>query len=35
MQKARKPVTSRKPPVPADDPAIIEQWIQRRVPGWQ
>jgi hypothetical protein len=31
MSKTRKPVTSRKPPVPADGHADIDEWIRRRV----
>jgi hypothetical protein len=31
MDKARKPLTARKPPVPSDSHADIEDWIRRRV----
>lgn len=32
MKKPRKPSTSRKPPVPSDSHAEIEDWIQRVMP---
>ena len=31
MDKARKPLAARKPPVPSDSHADIEDWIRRRV----
>ncbi len=32
MAKARKPNTARKPPVPSDSHATIEDWIPRVMP---
>ena len=32
MKKPRKPSTSRKPPVPSDSHAEVEDWIQRVMP---
>ena len=32
MAKARKPDTSRRPPVPTDGHAVIEDWIRRVMP---
>jgi len=32
MAKSRSPNTARKPPVPSDSPADIEDWIQRVMP---
>jgi hypothetical protein len=32
MPKTRKPVTARKPPVPSDSHAEIEEWIRRVMP---
>ena len=31
MEKARKPVSARKPPVPSDNHAEVEEWMRRRV----
>lgn len=33
MAKARKPNTTRKPPVPSDSHAVIDDWIGRVMPG--
>lgn len=32
MKKSRKPISTRKPPVPSDDHAEIEGWIRRVMP---
>jgi hypothetical protein len=32
MEKARKPITTRKPPVPSESHAEIEEWIRRVMP---
>ena len=32
MDKARKPNTTRKPPVPSEDPADVDDWIRRVMP---
>ena len=31
MEKARKPVSARTPPVPSDNHAEVEEWMRRRV----
>jgi hypothetical protein len=35
MAKAPKPVTTRKPPEPSDDHAVIEEWIRNAMPALQ
>ena len=31
MEKARKPISARTPPVPSDNHAVVEEWMRRRV----
>jgi hypothetical protein len=31
MEKARKPITTREPPVPSESHAEVEEWMRRRV----
>jgi hypothetical protein len=31
MEKARKPITAREPPVPSESHAEVEEWMRRRV----
>jgi hypothetical protein len=36
MKKVRKPLSTKKPPLPSDDHKIIEEWMSNRImPGMQ